>query len=239
MKLTMTCAVTTLALALFSTPALSDDTGTDGLGGSVEAGVVSTRGNSETKTVNSRLKLNYTQPRWRHEATASFLYASDKGKSTAQRLVAGEKSSYALGERLYGFGALRYEDDRFSGFKYRSIESVGAGYTFLHNGVDLAGEVGPGARQSKSNDGVRSNDLVLRVWGRFGWKISTTAEFAEELTVTAGRQGTVTESETSVKSRIVGDLAMKLSYELRHNSKSSAGKRSTDTTASAALVYDF
>lgn len=231
--------VTMLALVFFSSGAWGAEEERVGFGGEVEAGVVSTKGNSDTKTVNSRLRITHTGIKWNHEASASFLYASDKGKSTAQRLVAGEKSSYALAGRSYLYAAFRYEDDRFSGFKFRSIESAGYGYTFLRNGVNLAAEAGPGARQSKSNDGVRSNDLIFRVWSRLGWKISSSAGFATELTVTAGRQGTVTESETSVKSRIIGDLAMKLSYELRNNSRAPAGKRHTDTITSATLVYDF
>lgn len=239
MERTSICVVMTLALVLFASAAFSAEDETSGFGGEAEAGVVSTKGNSDTKTVNSHLTITHTGPKWRHEASASFLYASDHGKSTAQRFVAGEKSSYALRGKSYVFAAFRYEDDRFSGFKYRSIESVGYGYTFLRDGVDLAAEAGPGARQSKSNDGVRSNDLILRVWSRLGWKISGSAGFATELTVTAGRQGTVTESVTSVKSRIIGDLAMKLSYELRNNSRVPAGKRHTDTITSATLVYDF
>ncbi len=207
--------------------------------GDAEVGLVATRGNTDTDTLNTKLKLTYERDKWKHAGGATFLYANDSGETTAQRFVLSTKSAYAPAKTYYFFATLRYEDDRFSGYDYRIIETIGYGRHVFLGPVTVALEAGPGGRHSKLTDGTRTDELLFRASGNALWEISKTSKLTEEVTFESGEEGSVTESVTALSARINSDLSMKVTLELRHNSKVPEGIMHTDTTTSVTLVYSF
>src|SRR5688572_15362699 len=87
--------------------------------GKGEAGLVVSSGNTETETANAKLSFTHESRRWKNTFGGSGLYASseEEGK-TAQRWEAFEQTDYNFSPRNFVFGALRYEEDEFSGFEY-------------------------------------------------------------------------------------------------------------------------
>jgi len=48
------------------------------------------------------------------------------------------QSDYTINDGLFGFGALAYQDDRFSGFQYQASASGGSGLQVLRLGYHQA-----------------------------------------------------------------------------------------------------
>src|SRR5690606_25300075 len=104
--------------------------------GKVEAGIVFSRGNSETTTANGKLDMAKELEKWKHAAFLSALYAESENslteevEATAERYEARWQSDYKFTPRAFWFGGLRYEHDEFSGFNYQASATTGLGYRF-------------------------------------------------------------------------------------------------------------
>lgn len=145
-----------------------------------------------------------------------------------------------LGERDYVFINGRVTRDLFSGFDYQVSETVGYGseWTFSPS-LRFEAQGGGGLRQTKTEDDEREKEGIVRGAALLRWKISKRAEFRQRVTIESGRSNTLTESLTSVKSTIVGNLGMSLRLTVTRNSQVPAGTKNTDSITSINLVYTF
>ena len=205
-----------------------------------EAGAVATTGNTETRNISTKFRIENDRRDWRYRLNAEYLNASDKKQTTAEKASTLFKTDYKMTELDYLFGVIRYETDRFSGYRTQSSESAGYGRRFtIGERMNLEAEVGAGARQTRYVDGTKKNDNILRFAGKFIRSIGTASEFREEAFTELARNNTHTESVTSLKSRINGNLSMKAAYTMTHNSRVPEGIKKTDTITSLTLVYDL
>src|SRR5688500_15620749 len=94
------------------------------LTGKGEAGLVIASGNTETETANVKIALAHERDKWKNQFGLSGLYASDVEGTTAQRWEVLGQSDYNFSPKTFWFGAVRYEDDRFSGFEYQATIST-------------------------------------------------------------------------------------------------------------------
>ncbi len=226
------------AAAAHAEPASS----TPNLGWDAEAelGIVNTSGNSDTSTVNAKFNAVNERRKWRHRFHTEYLLASDAGGTTAERFVAEAGSNYKLSETDYLLVLnLRYVKDRFAGFDHRLSETVGYGHIFEWDHMKLNLEGGVGARQTKFVDGSSQRDAIIRVAGDYQWQFSGTGALAEKAFSEIGDTNTHTEAETSLKVRVYGNLATKLSYKLINDTEVPPATKNTDTITAVTLVYDF
>lgn len=208
--------------------------------GEAELGMLFTRGNTETSTTNAKLKIQYDTEHWAHRLQLEYLTAEDRGTTTADRFLAGYRSTYKLSERAYAFGSLRYEDDRFAGYDQRTTEVLGYGRKLYTGPVFLWDvEIGGGARQTDLTDGSSTDEAIYRVATLLTWNITETSSLKEELSVEGGSENTYTESITELKVRINAALAMKVTFAVKDNSDVPVGIKHTDTETAVTLVYDF
>ncbi len=208
--------------------------------GEVEFGLVATRGNSDTESFNLRFLAVYDRPRWRQTLRLDAVRASKEDDTTAERYVFEADTNYKLTEVAYLFGNLRYDKDRFSGFDFQRSTTGGYGRRWRPTDqllLELQG--GAGVRQSRIEGGKRENEDIVRGAFLLNWSLSENAEFQQRLTVEGGEDNTLTESVTSLKTKIVRRLAMKLNLTVKRNSEVPANRKNTDTFTSVNLVYDF
>lgn len=218
----------------------ADAANPQGWDGEVELGYLQTTGNSETKTANLGVKAVYLRNKWSHEIKATGFQSTDRGETTAERIDGRYRAEYKWHERDYLFGSFRYEDDPFAGYEPRTTQVVGYGYAVLTKlTLKLDVEGGLGARQTRGTNGVDTNEGILRAALKFLWKISETSEFTQDLSVEAGEENTVTESNTALKLKINSVLGVRLALNIQNNSKVPAGIEHTDTKSTVSLVYDF
>jgi putative salt-induced outer membrane protein len=206
-----------------------------------ELGVVAARGNTQTDTVNGRVELEFKRERWTNESIVTGVYSRDADETRASRLVLGNKTDYDITERSYLLGALRYDRDRFTDYRYQTTASVGYGHWFLDTERHrLRGEIGPGVRYAEFRESEETDtDFIVRGFLNYAWQISETAELKNRLLVESSTDNTFTENELSISVAINDRLALKAGLAVRHNSEVEPGTKNTDTLTTANLVYNF
>jgi len=208
--------------------------------GNVELGIVNTTGNTETETINAKAKAAFEQEKWRHTVTFESLTSSDQSVTTAERYVLNGQSDYKFGKHNYFFVMLGYENDRFSGYDYRTTEALGYGHRVVDEPTLTLGlEIGPGARQSKLETGGSEDEMTVRGAAKLAWKISDTSSFTEDLSTDVGEDTTITKSVTALTAQINGSLATKVTYTIKNTSDVPVGVKKTDTETAVTLVYSF
>lgn len=214
--------------------------------GEAALGLVMTSGNTNTQSVNAKAKAVNERDMWRHSVaiegldTKSAADVNSAKTTTAQRYLVTGQSNYKFKPRHSVFGLASYEDDRFSGYDWRATEVLGYGYRAIEEpDLTLDLEAGPGARQSKLNDGTRDNEGMFHLGGNLGWKVSETSEFSEVLTSDIGSDTTISKSVTGLKTQINGSLSMKLAYTVKHTSNVPVGFKTVDRETAVMLVYGF
>lgn len=221
-------------------PLAAEPTQPAGWKGEAELGLFYTSGNTETDTINAKAKVAREQDKWRHTGDLAALKTSDQTGTTAQRVFIKGQSDYKFSAREYLFGLVTYENDQFSGYDYRFSEAIGYGRRVLERPtMTLDLEAGPGARQSKLDDGSRDTELMVRGAAKYGWAITETSNFTEDFSVDAGEDLTMTKSVTALTSKINTSLAMRVSYTLQHASDVPPGADNTDTEMAITLVYSY
>jgi len=208
---------------------------------SAELGYVSTSGNTNTESLNAKAMVSTDREDWRHKGQITAMNSSEDDVKTAEKYSLTAQSDYKLeGKKNFLFGVIDYENDKFSGYEYRVSESIGYGRRVIENTdliLDL--EIGPGARQSKLDNGTTESEGIIRGAAKLEWVVSKTSQFAEALTVEAGDDATITKSVTSLSSKINGSLSMKITYTYKNTSEVPVGIDDTDTETAVTLVYNF
>jgi len=206
----------------------------------VGLGYVKTTGNTRTESIKGTAKTVHELQQWRQSASLEALNTSDNGKTTAERYLLSGKIDYKYSAFNYWYVTATYENDRFSGYDYRTSESAGYGRRLVQRpSVKLDVEIGPGARQTKYDTGEHSRELMARLAATLKWAISSNSEFSEEYTTEYGQDTTVSKSVTALKANLNSQLAMKLSYTIKYTSKVPDGADKTDTESVITLVYNF
>jgi len=174
---------------------------------------------------------------------------------TANRYETGASAGFKLDERSYIVGALRYENDDFSPFDYQAIVSIGYGYTALKNDTDeLSFEIGPGYKRYRPVDTttiagdppvamVERHDAQGEAVGRglmaYRHGFTDTTSFVDTLLVEAGSDNTFVQNDAGLQVDMSKKLALKVGYQVRHNSDVAPGIKTTDQLLTTNLVYNF
>lgn len=206
-----------------------------------ELGVVVARGNSETETGNARLETTYRRDRWANESTFNVVHARDAGTTSSSRFVITNKTDYDLNDKSYLLGALRYDRDRFSSFRYQGTVSLGYGRRLITTEQHrLRVELGPGFRFAEIRDtGETENEMIARAFADYRWRISETATFTNRLLIESGADNTFAENSTGLTLAVNSRISMKTGFAIRHNTDVEPGRKRTDTLTTINLVYNF
>jgi putative salt-induced outer membrane protein len=221
-------------LAGASGSALAEWTGKGELGGSFASG------NSENESLNVALGGKYTRDKWTHALGFAGNYGNDGDSTTAQRWEVRGQSDYQFTTRAYGFGAVRYEDDRFSGYDYQTSLAGGLGYKLIDSEqTKLWVQGGPGYRFAKLRDTGESEDgVVLRGDLGFEHQLTETTKVVDRFLVEAGSDNTYLQNDLGLEVTIKGALALRLGYQVRHNTDVAPDIEKTDTLATIGLIYE-
>lgn len=213
---------------------------------SVEIGFVRTTGNTETQTTIGKADTVYEIEKWRHTGHLEAFgqqSENDEGKNetSAERYAASAKTDYKFTELDYMFGLVKWDKDRFSGFKYEMLFAAGYGRKVIKkDNMELDLEIGPGEKVYKVEGESRTRDeAVLRLAGNYWWDITDNSKFTQEVSTEIGEEITTSQSITGVRANIIDTLALKFTYTVDHKSKVPSGSKKTDTIAGMSLIYSF
>lgn len=209
--------------------------------GSGELGLVFARGNTDTETLNTEVKLEYTDDRWTNASRISFLRSETDGDLDASRFVANNQTEYSLSDDSYLIGVGRFDRDRFSSFEFQTSVAVGYGRHLIDSERQaFSVEAGPGVRYTEEREsGETEIDLIGRVGADYRLKISGTAELTNRSLVETGSSNTFFENETALTVAINDALSLKTGVSVRHNTEVEPGREKTDYLSTVNLVYSF
>ena len=219
--------------------------------GAGEIGFLMTGGNTNTESLNSKLTLDYTNAAWFNKTVFEGVYSAadqtnegiTKKETSAEKYMGSNKTGYNLTEASYLFLLGEYTYDLFSGYYYQTTASVGYGHRLIKTDRQiLEVEAGPGYRLSsirEPGDGDDGEEVIARLSGMYKLKLTEKSDFQQDVTVETGKETTITKSVSAVTAQIVGALAMKVSFTLRHDSSPPANSEKTDRQTALTLVYSF
>ncbi len=227
--------------------------------GSGEAGLALTTGNTKSQNVNIKLAFKKEDAQWKHNFFINALRSKGEANGaydlTANRFDLGASSGYKLDERSYIVGAARYENDDFSPYTYQWIVSLGYGYTFIKNAqTEFSAEVGPGYRRSDPRayavtsgvppvtniiDPDVEGNVVARGLVSYKHKFNESTAFENTTLMEAGSNNTYLQNNAGLSVSMSERLALKLGYEVRHNSDVTPDKKKTDQLVTTNLVFKF
>ncbi len=234
-----------LVLIAFFIPLISnaaDETETaTGWKGEGEFGFTSTSGNTDSETLIANLGVSNEIDLWKHSAALKTIQAETGNVESADSLQLKARSEYRLSEKSYAFGQLRYEDDAFSGYDYQTSIAFGIGSRVIESEQHLLDlYIGLGTRSLKDAEtGNSEEDGIITAGLLYEYKISENAIFNQSFYIEEGDENTHTESETSLKLKIDGNLSAKIAYLVKRNSEVPAGNDKSDKLTAVSLVYGF
>ena len=143
-------------------------------------------------------------------------------------------------DRLYLYGAAQYESDRFLGYENRYSASTGLGYSAIRSpAITLDLELGPAFRATDFIDTTDEQSFAARGTLDFDLKLTNGLMLRQDASVYAQRTNSTVTSTTALSARLLGPLSAQVSYAVQYESMPPEGRRTTDTTSRASIVYDF
>ena len=210
------------------------------ISGKAAAGYLATSGNTDSTNANASFELLFERDVWTHEFALNGVLATSGGDTTAEAYGFTYEGRRDLGERGYVFTALDWERDEFSAFDQRVSETVGYGRRLVRtDNHALNFEIGAGARQAERRDGTTRDDAIARSTLEYVWTVNETTEFSQDLVIESGSANTRTQAVSELRARLFGDVALVLSYRIRHNSDVAPGIEQTDSYSAISLEYAF
>ncbi len=244
-----------LLAAVLAAPLVASADG--GWAGSGELGFAASRGNSKSENLNAKINFSKEDDVWKDNFYLTALRSKGNSTSiqtingvptavtrydyTANRYEAGASAGYKFDERSYLVGALRYENDDFSPFTYQAVLSLGYGYTAIKNErTELSFEIGPGYKRFEPIlTRETESDIVGRGLISFKHRFNENTGFENTLLVEAGSDNTFYQNDSGLVVNMNKTLALKLGYQIRHNTDVSPGTKKTDQLMTTNLVYNF
>lgn len=203
-----------------------------------ELGYIKTSGNTDTETLNTKLKAETTYTQWTHQIELEALKSVSNNIRSAEKYRVEGQSDYALSDRTYAFGNANWENDNFSGLNYQASIATGLGYKAIKTDeMKLNLELAPGYRKTEDENNNTEEDAIVRAAEIFEWKFSKSSTFNQHLKVESGESNTETRFGVALTSQVAGDLSMKVSYNVTHNSDVATGTDKTDRETAITLVY--
>jgi putative salt-induced outer membrane protein YdiY len=152
------------------------------LTGHFAAGYTLTSGNSNTRSFNVGLLLQY-DPKTGNVVKADGFYIlnSESGASTVDRTSAHLRDEYYFRPRWFAYGDLQYLKDQFKEIDYLVAPTAGVGTVLVKNKVhELLVDLGAGALFERDEPlGERTSSAVVRAGENYSWKVSDSASFTE------------------------------------------------------------
>ncbi|MFT7087154.1 MAG: putative salt-induced outer membrane protein [Rickettsiales bacterium] len=207
---------------------------------SVDLGISIATGNTEQENINANFTSNYDAKKWNTNLRMLAINQKEGDNRTAEQYRALVNSRYKLKTKNYFFGEAEYVKDRFSGYDYRISESLGYGRVFVKNSLTtLEAEASAGMRQSLITSGEKSNSLMQKTTVRFNHKLTAYITFSEQLSVSIDQEAIISESETSIKTKLKDNLYLNFSVNIENISEVPEGTKNTDTLSTLSLGYSF
>lgn len=268
MNKTLIAAVLLVACASYGAHAQDTDNSanTGDWTGSGELGFASATGNTRSQNLNAKLGLAMENEQWKNSFYVDALRTKAQQKvvdqagntinefnTTANRYDGGASVGYKLDPRSYIVGAARYDHDEFGANLWQGVVSVGYGYIALKDArTELSFEVGPGYKRYRPADTTVvignvptkvmqpvEHEVVGRGLVNYKYRLTENTSFEDTFLTEAGAKNTYMQNDAGLAVSMTKKLALKVGFQVRHNSDVLPGIKKTDTLTTTNLVYSL
>ncbi len=208
--------------------------------GRAELGGFISSGNSDVTGLAAIIDLTREGPRWRNKVRLQADYQESNGTVSRERYLTAYEPNYKVGDRTYLYGAVQAESDRFLGYDSRFSASAGGGFGAIRSpGLTVDLELGPAFRQTDFADHRTESALAARGRVDLDWRLTPAVTLSQDASAYLQDVNSTVASTTALGARLFGPLSAQLSYAVQYESTPTDGRRTTDTTSRASLVYSF
>ena len=220
-----------------------------------ELGYALARGNTDSDNGNLKFDTAHLLNNWIYAFGVDALYGKTNGIGTAQRWDAHLQVDYKFTPKMFWFGKLEYQDDRYSGFAYQESAASGVGRIFLQSDTDkLTGQIGAGIRRLRQEELIRddagavisriptetSEDGVVSGAVAYEHNFNASTKLLEALSVESGRSNTLLKNNLGVQVKMGSALSLAVSYSyIRNSSPPVTVLSKTDQLTTLSLVYEI
>ena len=232
---------------------------------SAQLGLLYLTGNTRSADIKTGIDLRFERSLWRSFFIFDLLVkkteqeqeqTNDKQlETTDQKWSVLSQTNYTLdaANQNYVYGSAFYEENRFSGFDSQASISIGWGRRWLENKQSsFDADIGPGFKRdilqltpeeiSQGLTNKAQDTLILQAQALYIRKLNEHIEFKQLMVVKHAierGQNSIYKAESSITSRLIDSLQLKLNFIVDYNSKVEEDKANLNTETSAVLIYSF
>ncbi|NCP17833.1 MAG: DUF481 domain-containing protein [Erythrobacter sp.] len=218
--------------------------------GEGQVGAFLSTGNSDDTGLSVALALKREGIDWTHALRATADYQRSNGVTSRERYLFAYEPRLQMGETLFAYGLVQYEQDRFQGFDHRYAVSGGIGYKLVDSdSISLSVKAGPAYRVTERIDGMKLDRLAALFGANLDWKIADRVTFSQDanaVTETGAEALLIVDSAnttlkllSAIDFKVTDRLQSRLSHQLEYNSAVAPGRDTTDMLTRFTLVYGF
>ncbi|PKI18115.1 DUF481 domain-containing protein [Colwellia sp. 12G3] len=235
---------------------------------SAQFGFLYLTGNTRSADIKTGLDLRFERGLWRSFFVFDLLIKKTETENeistdeirkdfetTDNKWSIASQTNYTLNaaKKNYIYGSLFYEENRFSGFDSQASMSAGWGRRWFETKeASFDADVGPGFKRDVTQvtpeqiaTGMISktqDTLILQAQALYIRKMNEHIEFKQLFVVKHAiekGQNSIYKAESSITSKLIDSLQLKLNFIIDYNSKVDDDKENLNTETSAVLIYSF
>jgi putative salt-induced outer membrane protein len=221
----------------------------EGWTGQGNIGVSFTTGSSKTTDIYAGVGLTKESVQWRHSINALADLQKTGGLKNREKYGVTLQSSYKFNERLYAYGLLSWERDRYQGYSRRFTESLGVGYRIIAaDNMTWDVEGGPALRQTSFVGpkplfvpGIKQNVIAGRIASNFMYKMSDTLVFTNATGGLFNKGSDSLYSRSLLSASLTEHINAGIGFDVTHETADASilKPKQTDTTTRFTLGYKF
>ncbi len=215
-------------------------------GSNATLGLNTNTGNTNTATANAGFNLLYKNDPWSNVANLGILWGRANGEVNKQKFTFVDQANYSFRKANKSFFFMNgdFTADRFSPYRFVFVGSAGYGRDLYRSkAFILSAQAGPGWRRNQVQiTREDSSHIILVTQANMTWNISDKGQLTELLRYDIGAPFDYLQTITAFTNKIVGNLAVQISFELDYYSQippMSTFTQKVDTISAVSLVYNF
>lgn len=212
--------------------------------GNLELSYLQTGGNTNSKTLAAGGKAERAFDHAKLSGEFIAIYGEKEGVASDKYWMGRLKYDHYVSSRAFAYLAETVERNVLKGIEVRYTTQAGMGYEFIKTATDLLkGEVGVGYIRENPVSPLDDHGYATgRAYGEYGHAFDEKTRFlqtAEYLPGLKASSGFLFKEESSLIANLMGNLALKISYEVMYDSVPQPGFFKTDRLFKTSLLYTF
>lgn len=212
------------------------------LGGSVITG--NSPATTVTGKLTSALDIDYPESVWGYNLLFEGRRATALGVESARFYQSDIEGRYLFSTRDYAYGKLNYVYNAFDTYDMVVRDSIGLGRILLNDKRQkLLIEGGPGSTHQRiAGPKIWQTQMIAHAESKYLLHLSENGELTQKLIVDSGELNTYLQSISAIKTRVMDNLDMQLSFEINYYTKIPPGSintKKTDTFTNITFIYCF